>query len=577
MDFTELADDGSVEWLKRRFAAGRLNHVSRVLRIVSVRGAFMIYRGGRVLAVVVTTFIIGCAAVSAGAKDYFLTIGGGPDPSSNQLSLERNVVVQQSILAQQRPDHPDIEIWFADGNDQSRDLQCRDPELEKSLPPARRLLAELLGDADSVDLVYRNHDIKGLNGPAELKVVIQRFESLANEVKSGDRVIVYTTGHGGRPKRPERGRRRAGANAYNTVLYFWNTETISASEFADWLDRFPKDVQVVLIMVQCYAGGFSHTIFNHADAKQGLSPYERCGFFAQLHDRAAAGCTPDADEADFEEYSGCFWGALAGKSRDGKVINSADYDKNGRVSFAEANAYSVIESDTIDVPVRTTEALLRQYSRTGNLDGDSTAADGNGSATSENTAELTKMDGPVSKLLTTCRPDQRAILEQLPEKCELGAEPTIEGIQQKLEQHKNILDGEEAKLASATKTRRVELKKLKDEILKQWPELKATYSAVSFELAGERGPEFVREVQAMANFESWHEAKTKEKELAKAVLRSERQKARLERLLRTCEDAVLAENLSRVAAPEVVKRYQELLAMEEGTLADSSRVSASGN
>ncbi len=53
-------------------------------------------------------------------------------------------------------------------------------------------------------------------------------------------------------------------------------------------------------------------------------------------------------------------------------------------------------------------------------------------------------------------------------------------------------------------------------------------------------------------------------------LQLEREKARVERLLRTCEDAVLAANLPRVAEPEIVKRYEQLVAMEEGTLADSS-------
>jgi hypothetical protein len=546
----------------------------------------MFYRYIRVFPIVLATAVSGTSFRGVVAKDYFLTIGGGSDVTSNQLSLERNVIFQQTILAQQRPDHPDFEIWFADGNDKLRDVQCRDPDFEKTCPAARRLLAEVLGDADSVDLVYRNNEIKGLQGPSELSIVKKRFGSLANELKSGDRVVIYATGHGGRPKRPERGRRRAGANAYNTNLYFWNSETLSASEFADWLDRFPSDVQVVLIMVQCYAGGFSHTIFQHADAKAGLSPHERCGFFAQMHDRAAAGCTPDADEADFEEYSGCFWSALAGKSRNGKTINSADYDKNGRVSFAEAHAYAVIESETIDVPVRTSEALLRRYSRVGSLDGQSSAATDGGSDRSanneneapsnEDAAELTKMNGPISKLLTTCRPDQRAILEQLPDKCGLGTEPTIEGIQQKIEQKKHSLELLEAKLAAATKTRRGELKKLKDEMFKQWPELRATYAPLAFELAGDRGPEFVRSVQAMANYSSWRDAKSNEKEVAKAVLHAERESARLERLLRTCENAVLAENLSRVASAEIVKRCQQLVSMEEGTLADSTNASASG-
>src|SRR6476660_2079526 len=206
------------------------------MRANTVWGTPMIYRYRRILPAVIVTFISSCAPAGAGAKDYFLTIGGGPDVTSNQLSLERNVVFQQSIVAQQRPDHPDFEIWFADGDDKSRDLQCRDPESAKTLPPARRLMAELLGDADSVDLVYRNHEIKGQQGPADLKIVKQRFGTLANQVKSGDRVVIYATGHGGRPKRPERGRRRAGAggaNAYNTILYFWNSETLSASEFID--------------------------------------------------------------------------------------------------------------------------------------------------------------------------------------------------------------------------------------------------------------------------------------------------------------------------------------------------------
>ena len=118
-------------------------------------------------------------------------------------------------------------------------------------------------------------------------------------------------------------------------------------------------------MVQCYAGGFAHTIFDKADANAGLSTSDRCGFFAQVHDRGAAGCTPDANDADYEEYSSYFWVALAGKSRVGKAVDTADYDKNGQVSFAEAHAYAMIESDTIDVPVRTSGVLLRQYSELG--------------------------------------------------------------------------------------------------------------------------------------------------------------------------------------------------------------------
>jgi hypothetical protein len=54
------------------------------------------------------------------------------------------------VLAAERPDKPPYEVWFADGNDPGRDVQCRDPKFEENCPIARRLLAELLGDAAHV-------------------------------------------------------------------------------------------------------------------------------------------------------------------------------------------------------------------------------------------------------------------------------------------------------------------------------------------------------------------------------------------------------------------------------------------
>jgi hypothetical protein len=109
---------------------------------------------------------------SATAKDYLLTIGGGYDPTGNQLSLERNVVFQQKVVAEQRPDKPVCEVYFADGENEARDLQCRDPEFEKKCPPARRMMAEIFGDSDSMDLIYRNHEVPNERGPSERRLRI---------------------------------------------------------------------------------------------------------------------------------------------------------------------------------------------------------------------------------------------------------------------------------------------------------------------------------------------------------------------------------------------------------------------
>ncbi len=507
------------------------------------------------------------------AKDYFLTIGGGYDVTGNQISLEKNVLFQQAVLAAQRPDKPPYEVWFADGNDPHPDVQCRDPEFEEKCPVARRMLAEVLGDADSMDLVYRTNEVPGLEGPSDLKAVRERFRKLASEVKPGDRVIIYFAGHGGRAKRPGGGRRTSmpAQNPYNTCFYFWNTEAVTASEFTGWLDRFPRNAEVVLVMVQCYAGGFAHTIFDQADAEKGLSDHERCGFFAQVHDRGAAGCTPDANEADYEEYSSFFWGALAGKSRSGKTVDTADYNKDGQVSFAEAHAYAMIESNTIDVPVRTSGALLRKYSQVGRptKKRDAGAIANKDENAEANDVEYAEMQGPLATLMEFCRSDRRAILEQLPEKLGLGTQPTVEDVQKRLRGLKDKIATANEKLAAATKTRRDELKKLRTEIYKTWPELRAEYAPLAIELATDRADGFVNRVKGMPDYAALGDAKKMEDSLSKAFLQLEREKAGCERLLETCEDAVLAANLPRVAKPEIVARYEQLLSMEEGTLAES--------
>ena len=275
----------------------------------------MVRRRSIVVACCLFSAVVALAPADALAKDYFFTIGGGYDVTGNQLSLEKNVLFQQSVLATKRPDKPAYDVFFADGKDPHPDLQCRDPKFEESCPLARRILAEVLGDADSADLTYRNNEIPGVNGPAELGRVKQQLIDLASQVKSGDRVIIYVAAHGGRARRS--GGRRSNStprNPYNTSIYFWSNESITASDFTALLDRFPRDAEVVLVMVQCYAGGFSHAIFEHADAAAGLADSARCGFFAQMHDRPAAGCTSDANDADYEEYSSYLWGALAGKS-----------------------------------------------------------------------------------------------------------------------------------------------------------------------------------------------------------------------------------------------------------------------
>lgn len=121
--------------------------------------------------------------------------------------------------------------------------------------------------------------------------------------------------------------------------------------------------------------GFGHAVFEDfkvPDDAKTLAKQLRVGFFAQQHNLSAAGCRPDIDND--EEFSSYFWGAIVGRSRTGEPISGCDLDRNGTVSFAEAYAYAVVASNTIDIPLRTSDVVLRTYSRMASDVADPTSA-----------------------------------------------------------------------------------------------------------------------------------------------------------------------------------------------------------
>ncbi|MEN1681548.1 MAG: hypothetical protein AAGJ46_18355 [Planctomycetota bacterium] len=557
--------------------------------------------------------LLAAAAPFATAKDVFLTIGGGYNRHGNQVSLERNVLFQRQVLAEAVAGSPLPETYFASGGSGDPDLQYRDPDFETNCPRARRLMAKLFGDEQEVSLRYRPTKLTSVAGPADKKLLRRRLRKLADGLEAGDRLIVYFTGHGGGAEEPDEYEyydeetgdyREPDPDAYNehdTVMYLWDDDEVTASEFAAELDRLPEGVSVVMVMVQCFSGGFAHTIFHGADAELGLAKHTRAGFFSQRHDRYAAGCTPDINEADYQEYSTFFWAALGGRTRAGEPIGErglgADYDRSGAVSFAEAHAYAVIESDTIDIPIRTSGALLRKYSTLGR-GGDDDAEDAGdkprsaigslfgmlgggkkGEESKEAPAEVIRLEGPLSELAERGRPDQRAVIQRLAETVGLDGEATFDELEERLEE----LGQEE--LAVAGKWRIAERalertgRRLRDRLIEKWPELDTPYSPVVAELCSERADEFVAAVDSMPALQAYRRASRRSDEAFDAYEQAEHAKAKAERLIRTCENIVLVTNLPLVAPAEIAGRYEQLLAAEEATLdfkaADSDESSES--
>ncbi len=284
-------------------------------------------------------------------KDYILTLAGGYSPKGNQASLEANVLFFDRILSQVCDAEVEHTIFFADGNDPAADVQYAVPQSD-SKHPATDLLNSVLGGGRSRSPVaYRNHAIGKVSDRLHPAPVRAYLEQLGPRMQPGDRLVLYVTAHGsaGRDDDP-----------WNTTIDCWDKGRITARQLGHWLDALPPHCSVVMVMAQCYCGGFARMVFQDLRPSQNIATPLRIGFFAQQHDRAAAGCRPDI--SNDREFSSYFWGALVGQTRNGDPLVGSDIDGDGRVTFAEAYAVALVACDTIDVPLRTSDVLLRQYS-----------------------------------------------------------------------------------------------------------------------------------------------------------------------------------------------------------------------
>jgi hypothetical protein len=282
-------------------------------------------------------------------KDFLLTIGGGYAPSANQASIEANVLFFQEVVRQRHSSPYQHQIFFADGFSDKADLQ-----ILLAKPTATSRAIELLNNVFDLNrdrLAYRNHRISDIHGPLDPAGIRISIEEVAKKVTEGDRLIVYVTAHGSEAN---------GNDQFNTSITCWDKKALSMHTFSDWLDQVPKTVPIIMVMAQCYCGGFTNTLFVGGETDKGLAEGARVGFFAQRHDLPAAGCRPDIKND--EEYSSYFWGAMMGQTRTGRPVEKVDCNGDGRVSFAEAHAYAVVASQTIDIPLKSSELHFRQRS-----------------------------------------------------------------------------------------------------------------------------------------------------------------------------------------------------------------------
>lgn len=518
------------------------------------------------------------------AADYFLTIGGGYDPSGNQASLEANVVFFQNVLAEKHRGTRRHEIYFADGHDPANDLQVLADKPAKAVLPATDALLSLYRRRDEVDVTYRNHRVQEIAGPLDPKLIRETLLQLAKTAREGDRLIVYVTAHGSEGPKEDQ---------FNTTIDCWDEKTITAREFSQWLNKLPAKVPVVMVMAQCYCGGFAHTIFQDLKADQGLAPQLRAGFFAQQHNLPAAGCRPDIEHD--EEFSSYFWGALAGRSRNGIPVKDCDVDQNGVVSFAEAYAHAVIAGETVDIPLRTSEVLLRTYSRLSdtqprttnsdavtksggdeqsnktNTKNDAPAAETNSKplASSGNPAgpPLSTMTGTLQSVVARSRPVSRRIVVELSKSLGLSLDDDVTTVLTAAADHRRAGNREgRGRGGRQGSGRRNVLKEVTD----QWPELgDEEHWEESPLLKPENQQKLLAEIKQLPSWKAYEERLAQREAATKTANIHELRAVKFRRLINTLEAIILEQNLPLVATPEIVSRYQQLLGLEESTLAPS--------
>ncbi|RCS47801.1 hypothetical protein DTL42_14055 [Bremerella cremea] len=534
------------------------------------------------------------------ADDHFLTIGGGPAPDSNQVSLENNVLYFQRTLSQLERDTDEHVILFADGEKPEADLQFQNPE--RGPEDLHRLLAEIVGPANGIRFDYRSSTVPGVQGAADPDTIKRTLGDLSQRLKSDDRLILYFTGHGGRerPERSSRGRRPTAAIAADEEkpteksaedkdeqesdhedsndaaapekenrseeaspsnerrskrpgytgnhTHLWDHKTMTVTAWTEMLDELPQDMPVVAVMVQCYSGGFGNLIFQGGDPKNGMSSHPRCGFFSTVPDRVAAGCTPNINQAEYREYSSYFWEALSGVSRTGETVHTPDFDGDGQTSLLEAHAYTVLHADTIDIPTRTSDFFLREYSATTGKE------------------ELLTIHAPIEVLLATADPCERAVIEGLSDKFELsgGARgKEVEELIRAKQKEKREVDGEVRKQQQTVGRKRSEIKSA---LKKRWPEMANPWHPRVTHLLTQEADT----LRAMIlEHESYEGLKQAAEALAEAHAKQEQLEleiVKLERLKFWLERRALALNLPRLADEKTQQQFVGLVRLESQPL-----------
>ncbi len=216
-------------------------------------------------------------------------------------------------------------------------------------------------------------------------------------------------------------------------------------------------------------------------------------------------------------------------------IKRPDYNGDSVVSFDEAHAYTLLTSDTIDIPATTSGEFLGVYSRFG-----------------DDEADLLSDHEPYGRVLKLASPSQKAILDGLSEQLGLTGSDRIAVAEREAEGRRGR--GRRGRRGG----REVERlkRRIASEVKERWPELSNVLNPIAIALLTDRSEEFIRSIEQHPDYSRY-------RELTAAQARTssdEKRRPKYHRFLRTADNVVYAENLKRIDD----RRYRQYLSIVAG-------------
>ena len=237
--------------------------------------------------------------------NYAVIINGGANRFINHERYWNNCAALYSILVNKYGyDRNKIYVIMSDGTDSGID----------------RHLINLTGGMEQYDSSPLDLDgdyLPDIQYAATKTNISSVFNSLSNIITSQDEVFVFTTDHGDTVN-----------NQY--VLYLWNDETLSSTEFAAEINKINNARAINILMQQCFSGGFLSALCG--DNRVVMTA---CSNYQVSHSMS---------NQVYDEFCYHWFCAMNGEDMDHNIVD-ADDNGDGYVSMWEAYYYAK-EADT---------------------------------------------------------------------------------------------------------------------------------------------------------------------------------------------------------------------------------------